>query len=363
MTLLRIELQLQSPTCIGQRPTSPGQLTTTAGYLSGTAVRGGLASLWLAGRRYEQLDEDEQRRFRQLFLEGAVTFGNAWPLYRDTTGRDWRTWIVPQSAWTEKRSGGWMGDRKSGVQDVLKALLNRVPLSDALDKLDRVGTEFTAERGGRWIGLAAKRRLITRSALTRNESNLPSVSRSVVVAGQLYSFEALEAGQRFAAVVSGDDGQIDILTKQLEPGHTLLSLGQGRSRGMGRVLVRKTTVLLDEARSMDDLAGMARKFTERTGLIGGSALLPVTLEADVILRDHYLLPCSSGDPLETLSRYLPGVPPTMRLLYALQSTHWLGGWDELGVFRAHPNSRCSKDQCGSIVYQKPSYMWPWLGGS
>jgi hypothetical protein len=69
----------------------------------------------------------------------------------------------------------------------------------------------------------------------------------------------------------------------------------------------------------------------------------------MILRDHYLLPCSSGEPSVTLCRYLPNPPGSMRLAAAFQGTRWVGGWD---MIREVPRTPELAVEQGSVwVYQ------------
>lgn len=341
---LRLELQLLSPTCIGQRPTAPGALAQTLNYLSGTAVRGGIAGHWLGGRRYDDLHDDESQQFSELFLRGQVRFGNALPLDSKAV-----TEVVPRTAWTAKRLGGWRGDGNSGVRDVLSLLLQLSPTAmqqqagDAIsfdeqtaqdlekENLKSLDQEFALHQSGSWRGHSPARRLISRTALAAPQGDN---DRGLASEGQLYSFEALETRQRFATILSGAAERIEALDKLLTPSNNtsagiILRMGQGRSRGMGQVLVTDRSLVMPKERSAEQLMEQAEQFSARANAPQGTVFLPVTLESDLLLRDRYLLPCSSGEPRETLARYLPNPPVSMRLRAATQSTRWSGGWDEL----------------------------------
>lgn len=369
-----VSLTLRSPTCVALRPTTPGQPTESLRYLTGTVLRGALAGLLLRGRRYEDgdLSDKERERFHQLFLSGEIIFGNAWPRHGKGT-----TQIIPRTAWTQKRGGGWRGDQEpgSGVRDALAPLLLNGAEQLTDDGFDRFDQEFACASGDTWQKIEVRRRLISRTALSRNEPDLPPTPRGVAAAGQLYSFEAIETGQEFLAPLSGAPGLLadlisllrmdrataSILTvpdpsaRQPElPPSALVSMGQGRSRGMGRATASILTVPDPPARQPDKLAREAVAFTERAGADSAETVyLPVTLLADTILRDDYLLPCSSGDPGVTLARYTSQPPPQgMRLHYAVQSTRWVGGWDEL---RRLPRPPQLAVQQGSVwVYAVPA---------
>lgn len=346
MATFRLELRLISPTCIGQRPTAPGQLAASLGYLSGTVLRGALAGLFLSGRRVGELGEQDAATFAQCFQNPEVIFGHATPL-----ADDGQTWVIPQTSWTKKRQPGWKStDRQaSGVRNVLPELLwlereYDQARADDLDGWDRIGQEFAYLKGGRWADASAQRRLITRSAITplalsRSADVDTPGSRGVVAAGQLYSLEALEPGQRFAGQISGPDAAIATLRKLVDnrgQSPPSLSVGQGRSRGLGQVSVTAVSDPQLPDRDLAQCVAQAEAFSAAAGADPNTRLLPVTLSADMLLRDRYLLACASGDPGETLRRYRRDAPAGMTLHAAFQSTRWIGGWDELRQLPRRP---------------------------
>ncbi len=360
---IQLHLTLLSPTCIAQRPTAPGQFIETLGYLTGTVIRGGLASNWLTGRRYEDLDPAEQQQFRRLFLSDEVRFGHAWPVYQPAeSAAEHQTLIVPRTAWTPKDNSGWCSDEDkkkqgAGVRDALVVLLNETsPDWEEWQDWDRLGQDFVSESGRRWSSIALRRRLISRTALLHNDEGLSPRMRGVAAAGQLFQLEALETGQSFRGVI---DGPADLMAALQQSGlqsDTILSIGQARSRGLGQVRLRLEGAPQAGVRSVDSLKPAVHAFTQRVSRHRTDATdwyyLPVTLESDLILRDHYLLPSSSGHPAETLARYLPcsdALLGAMQLHAAFQSTRWIGGWDTL---RCLPRSPQLAVQQGSVwVYR------------
>lgn len=337
MKRLRLELQLLAPTCISERPAVPGQIATTLSHVSGAVVRAGLAARWLAGRSVADLDDAGWSTFSQLFLDGQMRYDAGLPLGERELGDT--TWVVPQTAWTAKHSDGWIKDGGSGVRDVLVNLLRDGPDDrDALLGLERLGQEFALhnQATNEWRAVSIRKRMITRAAVNRvGDRALPLPSRGVVAESQLATFEALEAGQYFGAVVSGPDDRLDELASTVARQDEILALGRGRSRGNGEAAVTYVEAIEDDPRDPAELANRARDFTKRAGVRDDSLYLPVTLESDLILRDRYLLPCTSGAPEETLNRYQPSAPTTMQLRFAMQRTHWVGGWDMIrGVPRA-----------------------------
>jgi CRISPR-associated Csx10 family RAMP protein len=328
MSTLQLHLLLLSPTCVGRRPTSPGQIAETQSYLSGTVLRGAVAALLLAGRHFYQLPDEDRQQFKRIFVDEQVHFGNAIPF-----SHKGRTWIVPGTAWSDKRRGGWSGDKnKPGVTDVLPLLLRNQDTED----LDRVGDEFVLEpRGPRWKGISVRRRLISRTAIA-DSGGSPTGGRGTAADRLLYSFEALETRQEFSAILDGPDGLIDVLRSRLQR-DTVLQIGQGRSRGLGQVQITNIGIVPREVRDAGRLADTAREFSQAVADDHPThSYLPITLVSDMLLRDNYLIPCTSGELSVTLSRYLSNPsPPSLELCYAIQDTRWVGGWDD---FRRLPRA-------------------------
>lgn len=310
---IALNLQLLAPTVIAQRPTSPGQVTRSADYITGTVLRGGLAGLWRD--RYGEAREPD---FQRIFVRGQVRFQNAWP-YR----LDQRTWIVPQSVAVEKR-GGWFANGDDGVQDLLTRLVRDDPPDDMEPLRDMFVSEDTTS--GAWQPLKSYRRLISRTAIMEAPPN--GISRGVAKDGQLYSFEALETGQQFRATLSGPTDLLAVLTELLGV-HQTITIGQGRSRGMGLVRTKPASAHRAPEADRERTIEAIERFSQLAAAAPGKRLLPVTLESDTILRDNYLLACSSADPQHVLERYRSGVPASMQLAYVVQSTRWIGGWEQI----------------------------------
>lgn len=152
----------------------------------------------------------------------------------------------------------------------------------------------------------------------------------MTIAGQLYTFEALEVGQVFRSRITGPETVLTSIQNLLEPSGTTIGIGQGRSRGAGQVQISVDLYDLPQQPDAAQQADLVRVFSSRANAPDGWLYLPITLEADMVLRDRYLIPCTSGDPQETLWRYLPpDAAFSMHLHDAVQTTHMIGGWDAL----------------------------------
>jgi CRISPR-associated Csx10 family RAMP protein len=325
---LQLDLVLRAPTVIARRPTAPGQISETPGYLTGTVLRGGIAEAWLAARRRAGvLPNSEQEQFTRIFLDAEVRFGNGLPV------GDGTIWVVPRTARAKKR-GGWRVEQYEGVQDVLTRILRDAPFDD----LDALGGDdaFVLEerRTGDWRPLRPSRRLTTRTALSPARGE--SLGRGAAEDGQLYSLEALETGSRFRATLLGPEPLLETLHQLLKT-HPQLTIGQGRSRGHGlaEVLPLNQGPAARQVDESDQRHEAIRRFSALAAAPEGQLFLPVTLASDTLLRDQYLLPCSSAHVAAVLSNYLPDAPASMELWTAVQSSHWIGGWEAI---RRRPRS-------------------------
>jgi CRISPR-associated protein Csx10 len=358
-------------------------VSETLPYLPGTVLRGALAGRWLRGRRFDALASSEQRRFRELFFGNAVRFGNG--TLRPPRPEQSRTELVPLTAMARKGDPhGWRRSGGVGVIDSLTTLLQlRANDADAVAApllgYDRLDQRFADLSGRTWSKLELRRRLISRTAINALQGPYAPAAREVAADGQLYSFVALEAGQSFLAELHGPVallGSLAVSSLDLDPdevarsadlpatiaqgllaNNLLVSLGHGRSRGLGLARLnpaprRPPSPPRDQARLVQQL----RDFSARAGLAPDAGFfLPVTLESDVILRDRYLLASSSAEPLETLGRYRPLIagdtPIAMQLFEAVQTVRWIGGWDEL---RRLPRAPELAVAAGSVwVFQVP----------
>jgi CRISPR-associated Csx10 family RAMP protein len=333
---LTIEIRLRSPLCLARRPTASGQPAETLPYITGTSLRGGLAGVWLRGQHSGNLEVAEADAFAALFQSGAVAYGNCLPL---AAGLE--TSVVPLTAWTEKHNGGWMTPAHpdtnggSGVLDILKHLLCEQDLPDGFDRLNQAFAA-AAPRAQDYRRLDVRRRQITRTAV---ESG-----RGTARERQLYSFEALETGQRFGGSIVGPRDLLEQLCAGVVKEQIILRLGQGRSRGMGEAQItlvgapapieRERAQAIADVRTFNtQVRELAVRCGARPAATDDELLLPVTLNSDVLLRDVYLLASSDPAPKATLGRYL-ALPDELReemrpiLQGCVQSIAWIGGWDE-----------------------------------
>lgn len=359
---LRVVFRLRSPLCIARRPTAPGQPIETLHYLTGTVVRGGNSNRWLQGQLYDDLPPAEQKTFRELFLNPAVTFRNGVPLPGGSTQATIE--VVPHTMWKQKYDEtGWVNENGMGVSDYLKTFLCNESVPDGME---RFSTSFASREGRRYTSkdLKPPTRLITRTAVDSR--------RGTARDGFLYTLEALETGQRFRGIISGPEQLLAQLQAVGLRENQALSMGQGRTRGMGEVTIEKVEELAapdleqEQAQAVENV----KRFThmvrdcasplrdeDGNSLNDDTMLLPVVLESDVLLRDNYLLPSSDPQPFATLGRYLPlsATLNTQMVLHragVVQSTTWIGGWDAI---RGVPRSPQLAVMMGSVwTFRVPS---------
>jgi CRISPR-associated protein Csx10 len=301
-------------------------------------VRGGLATFWLQGRCFADLDEFEAAQFRRLFLNDNVRFENALPLDPDSRKRG-HTLIVPRTAQSQKDNPGWrydqvISERGAGVCDLLPDLLR--PAENVSPKKwegwDRFDGEFANVKRDDWSAIRVQRRLLSRVAIGHYGAKALLPRRGVARDGQLYSLEVLDTGQQFQGYIRVPDDGFDYFQALFRGNQPIATTcGQGRSRGLGQVKIALGNEAALEARSVETLVPWIREFSTHAEAPQGKLFLPITLESDMLLRDNYLLPCSSGNPKETLGRYKPltGTTVQMQLCESVQRTRWIGGWDAL----------------------------------
>jgi CRISPR-associated protein Csx10 len=223
---------------------------------------------------------------------------------------------------------------------MLRRMLLGINLGDDMDRYKSLFAALTPVPAA-YRSFEIRKRQIARTAIDS--------TRGTARPRRLYALEALEADQRFRGLIRGQTDLLARLRERVLIEDVSLSLGQGRSRGLGEAVLdraERPTLQPDAGATMTEEVHSFNELLHKdyehlyyaAGKIpypyGDDLLLPVTLESDVLLRDSYLLPSTDPRPTVTLGRYLPVPPPLdteMRLVEAgvVQSTHWIGGWDEL----------------------------------
>lgn len=344
-----MEVRTRSPLAISARPTTPGLPTEGRRFIPGTTLRGATA-----GKLLREGTDPESERFRSLFLEGRVRYGNLYPVSRGSGLEEEmdHSLPLPATAVSCKWRPGFLTSDVSmqaghGVRDTLIAHLRsdglRVPAECLQEGCDADLEPFQGfyETGafGFFRSASAGARLISRTAI---DSGLGTAT-----SGALHTLQAVNEQEAFSGFVDVDPSLEEELKKTLEGAR--LRLGSDRTRGLGDVrvgpLIRVPEPHLRlgepvEARlaafedALGGVMGLAADLRERAQLNGEEWLIfPITLYSGAVVVDVYMRHQTfiDADALRRVSRCWPGEsrswPSDMRLVRAFTSTSIRAGWN------------------------------------
>ncbi|MBX3002052.1 MAG: hypothetical protein KF893_26240 [Caldilineaceae bacterium] len=364
-----LRVRLESPVSISAHENRDGQTIPSLDYIPGSTLRGALAWRWL--RENPGLKEDAD--FKRL-LDTGLWCGPLYPDSNDTRSSPHVAQVLPVTARTCKHQPGFASDEAEkkaarlghGVWDTLAALVEEAAMQrwektpppapvEALDglsaiskcldcesSLDRLpgyyesGEHPTTKNLNFWKSKTPKR-MITRSAI------LPGLQSTAP--DQLYSREAMEAGQYLAGWLWVDEAQEAWIAEKMGGSilntDDILYVGAARTAGFGRVQV---TDCAPDWGVWSKWAGDSGKrldaFQTRlpASITSQWSLVPITLLSDAILLDPFLRYSSALTP-EVLGHYAslharltPQSPPdpwpaSTALFVAATRTRRIAGWN------------------------------------
>jgi len=231
---LHYELRLDAPALV---TTLTGDPNTVEGetYLPGSILLGAFAGAWINRRRLAD-KAHQDRDFARLFLRGGLSLLNAY-LIDDGTQARTRLLPVPASFRRTKTDERIVYDLAAPNQDDGHAL-GVDGANPARDATLRVGGYCRIEpsEGSRVTGMVVVRDPRTRLSFhTQRADRL--LGRPVENGrGALFAYDALDGGQRFGGVISGDAADLAMLATTLgwarnEP--LTFSIGRSRSAEYG----------------------------------------------------------------------------------------------------------------------------------
>jgi CRISPR-associated protein Csx10 len=311
---LVLTLRLRSPLAL-HRTRAGIQYARTLDYIPGTTLRGALAEVYLA--RHGVPDDT----FHALFLSNQVQYGDLWPsvegqqtILLPVTVRACKRhklkhpksfWDALLDIWTDS------GDRKcpecGEPLDRVDGYLSGLKPVEPLSLRSRLRVSTAIERGTRTV---AREMLFTQHTL---------IGRSEAGDGKPLLFRG--------TVRLLNPGLRDQLCS-LFPERTILFLGSGRSRGLGRVEIESWL----EAPAAEPLSERWRKFNEAAQRAGGSPgvrYFSLTLLSHLVLRDNLLRPVLDeitpqhfGLPEGVVWAPYPGSGRPVRFLNAITVPGW-----------------------------------------
>lgn len=294
-----ITITLETPAAFSDAP-AMGNETGTLEYIPGSALRGMLANLYLAGKK-------EDAAFRRLFVEGGIQFGNLHP----EPGRR-----LPLSAYSCKQHAGFTGDKLPSFM----APPHRV--------VDRLWEDFLPEPPQRCADCQQPLTQLERTFYTGHnafESVSPTLTSRMSTAvvgnsgsarqGSLHSQQELAAQQTFNGYLVCSQADLATLQDGLGGQEIQGYLGRKRS-GLVKVSLEQKEKNWDEP-----LVVSSPKYP-------GKAFAALTCTSDLILVDELLRPVTS---LTTENLAVLSSPPArVEIVKAFAASRTVAGWLGIG---------------------------------
>ena len=324
-----LTLKAESPLALHRRRASE-QFAPTLDYLPGSAVRGALADLYLAGVPERSQEAD----FRVLFLSDAVRFSDFLPIPRDYHGL---SHLIPATAAACKRFGN---HESASLTDALLRLelASEMEQPDPLDhngwyhcpECKGVGRREIRERleSGYYSSLEAfqrvpvRKRMITTTAIER--------ASGTAAHAMLFSHEVIQESDvhedvLFRGVVTLPE---ELRSKLIELAgyRQRIAVGYGRSRGLGQLsLVGWGTAPAERQTVADRWAALneaARALWGRFECQPEGEYFSLTLQSHLALRD------AAGEPvLDEIKAEDFGLPGEAIRRRSVLSAVALPGWN------------------------------------
>lgn len=233
-------------------------------YIPGSMIRGVLIGRYLKRHHLQDVDILADERSRGLFFNGTTRYLNAY--LRSQNGQ--RT--VPMLLSWKKEKGDELTDKVDNI-NVYDFSVDQ-PDEDKLQHPQAIGESFWVEEKGYVRLYTVNRRINIHNFRDRTKG------RSTKTEGELFCYDAIDAGQWFQGVILCQDTEEQTVRELLEP--TDAWLGGSRSAGYGHVKIQITDPILSE--SWREVGSFSPAET-RTDL----NCLKITLLSDLIVRDQW----------------------------------------------------------------------------
>lgn len=248
MKAITLLLQTKQPVLATSFQGDPNSDVSYA-YLPGSMIRGALIGRYLKHYPLHDSEVLQDSTVRRLFFDGTTRYLNAYLF----TGEA-RSLPVPLS-WSQSKSD----DLPCSVYNLVQT---------ALEEKKSVSQSFCIVYGKQAVFYAEQRRINIHNLRNRRRG------RSVDGSGEIFRYDAIDAGQTFQAVILCEEADIATLKSLLDP--VDLWLGGSQSAGYGHTQIQDVKVC-------DRWAEINVSSTERTD----RQRLTITLLSDLILRDQW----------------------------------------------------------------------------
>ncbi len=234
-------------------------------YIPGSMIRGAIIGRYMRQHQLSELDLTSYEVKRLFFDANSTRYLNAYLLSQEKK----RTLPVPVS-WFQDKEAKLPEPGTSGYMPVYdRAIEDDLP-EECTPK--RVEQKFCIVNGKSVVLYSVERRINIHNQRNRRKG------RSVDNQGEIFRYDALDAGQTFQSVILCEDGDVAILHHLLEQPN--LWLGGSQSAGYGHTKIIDTRIL----NTWDEIGIPFNKRVNSESLI-------ITLLSDTLLRNE------QGQPL------------------------------------------------------------------
>lgn len=243
-------------------------------YLPGSMIRGALIARYLQRQKLQNTDILTDETVRRLFFDGSTRYLNGY-LYSHNRQR---TLPLPKS---------WVKDKNAELKESDLMPVDDLSVDETeFDSPKPVGEYFWVKDSGSVILYTVNRRINIHNLRDRRKGRsapdkLDPTTKKVIETrdGEIFRYEALDAGQSFQAVILCADIDVDVLQTLLNPPD--IWIGGSQSAGYGHHKISNISII--EKWNETNVPVEKRQENARS--------LSITLLSDLIVRDesgHYL---------------------------------------------------------------------------
>ena len=228
-------------------------------YIPGSMIRGAIIGRYMRQSNLSELDLTSKEVKRLFFDANSTRYLNAYLLSQEKQ----RTLPMPLC---------WFKDKEAELKENLSITVYDFSIDEERDEPENpksVGEYFWAKKGGVVKLYKEKRRINIHNFRDRQKG------RSTDNQGELFRYDALDAGQTFQSVILCEDGDATAIQMLLvtEPN---LWLGGSQSAGYGH------TKIIDDLKILNDWNEIGESAEDREG----EENLNITLLSDTLLRNE-----------------------------------------------------------------------------
>ncbi len=236
-------------------------------YIPGSMIRGAIISRYLRHHKLSELDINNITVRKLFFDETKTLYLNAYLMSQE----DKRTLPVPLSWFKDKDAKLPEPDERGSMRIYDHAIEYELPDEDITPK--RVEQKFCTVCDQSVVLYSEKRRINIHNFRNRKKG------KGIKEQGEIFRYEALDAGQTFQAVILCQDKDLLDIILQLIQNSTNIWLGGSQSAGYGKTQTKDNDIKI----LGDDWSEIEIPFENRAN----DKKLTITLLSDTILRDEW----------------------------------------------------------------------------